>query len=294
MDESANHIASRASQPGAAGRTRDLPARTVQDHGTDQRPHPSILEGIRKHLEELESLVREVRQDQLPGLSRQLAIQTDGLLRELADGRQSAPAWAESLGEQIRAVSAQINPIAELPALWTGLATKLTGTDGKVGALANRIDRLDDHIGDTDDRVGLISERIGSLNDRIGSIDGHMAIVNERTAPIDGRLGALETKLIEAAGGRITAADGDVTGIDGTIKAFGERLSGTVAPFADELRLRPAHTEVEEIVTKVVAAAEAATAARLDSLEEAVLTLAEALLRPAPRRPDQRRGDDLS
>ncbi len=262
MDESANHIAPRASQPGAAGRRRDLPARAVQDHGTDQRPHPSIPEGIRTHLEELDLLVKEVRQDQLPGLSRQLAIQTDELLRKLADGRENAPAWAESLREQIRAISAQIKPIAELPALWDGVATKLTGTDGKVGALANRIDRLDDHIGDTDDRVGLISEQIGSLNDRIGSIDGHLAIVNERAAPVDGRLGAL--------------------------------LSGTVAPLADELRLRPGRTEVEEIVTKVVAAAEAATAARLDSLEEAVLTLAEALLRPAPRRPDQRRGDDLS
>ena len=203
---------------------RDLPARTVQDHGTDQRPHPSVLEGIRKHLEELELLVKEVRQDQLPGLSRQLAIQTDGLLRELADGGENAPAWAESLGEQIRALSAQIKPIAELPALWAGMASKLTGTDGKVGALANRIDRLDDHIGDTDDRVGLINERIGSINERIGSINGHMATVDERTAPIDGRLGALETKLIEAVDGRMAAVGGQFTGKDGTIKTFGERL----------------------------------------------------------------------
>jgi len=47
--------------------------------------------------------------------------------------------------------------------------------------------------------------------------------------------------------------------------------------------LRPGHTEVEEIVTKVVAAAEAAMATRLDSLAETVLTLAEPLLRPAHR-----------
>ena len=44
-------------------------------------------------------------------------------------------------------------------------AQKVTGTDGKVGALSNRIDRLDDHIGDTDDRIGLINERIAAVDE---------------------------------------------------------------------------------------------------------------------------------
>jgi len=44
----------------------------------------------------------------------------------------------------------------------------------------------------------------------------------------------------------------------------------------------------------VAAAAAAAMATRLDSLEETVITLAEPLLRPTHRMPDQRRGDDQS
>ena len=44
----------------------------------------------------------------------------------------------------------------------------------------------------------------------------------------------------------------------------------------------------------MAAAAEAAMAARLDSLEETVLTLAEPLLRPTHRTPDQGRGEDKS
>ena len=44
----------------------------------------------------------------------------------------------------------------------------------------------------------------------------------------------------------------------------------------------------------MVAAAETAMATRLDSLEETVITLAEPLLRPTHRLPDQRRGDDRS
>ena len=44
----------------------------------------------------------------------------------------------------------------------------------------------------------------------------------------------------------------------------------------------------------MAAAAAAAMATRLDSLEETVITLAEPLLRPTHRMPDQRRGDDQS
>jgi hypothetical protein len=181
MDESANHIVLRGSQPGAADRIRDLLARTVQDHVSDQRSDASVL---------------------------------DDNEMETVDSKLGA------------------------------LDTKLTGTDGKVGALANRIDRLDDHIGDTDDRIGLINERIGSISDRMASINGH--------------------------------------------------LSGALTPLADELRLRPGHAEVEEIVAKVVCAAQAEMTTRLDSLEETVLTLAEALLRPARHTPDQRRNGDQS
>ena len=581
MDQSANHILFRGSQPGAADRMRDLLARTVQEHVSDQRSHASALEEIRKHLEGLEWLVKEVRQHELAELSGQLAAQTDGLLRQLADARENVPAWAASLPEHIRALSVQVKPVAELPALWAdlgmvsenvdqvlprlqaaydmitqatqtlqaqeerlarlqqndvrlqqsmeaaagrfsrldkamaelsqragylekemsavkgridqGFATqtarleqgvaalsgtleqglagaaakvdglaagvsglagqvdliggqvqlaygrlerldeqlgdtdekvgtvdnklgaldaKLSGTDGKVGALANRIDRLDDHIGDTDDRIGLI-------NERIGSIDGHVGLVDERTTPLDGRLGALEAKLsgtdgkvgalagridrldsrigenadqigsvdehiaavdhklgaldgrmdgldgrlegvggriegisakFEAVDGRMEAVGGHFAGIDGRIRALGdhlkavgerldgvnqqighlpttlgveeaqrrftelagqsaaelstqltgrlsaldERLSGALVPLADEVRLRPGHAEVEEVVAKVVSAAQAEMTTRLDSLEETVLTLAEALLRPARRGPDQRRDGDRS
>jgi archaellum component FlaC len=181
------------------------------------------------------------------------------------------------------------------------LDAKLTGTDGKVGALANRIDRLDDRIGDTDDRIGLINERIASIDDRMHSVDAHVALVEEHTAPLDSRLGAMEAQMartgakVEALTGRIERLDGridgQVTALRGTLH---ERLSGALTPLADELRMRPGHAEVEEVVAKVVSAAHAEMTARLDSLEETVLTLAEALLRPARRIPDQRHEGERS
>ena len=243
MDQSADHVLLRGSQPGAADRVRDLLARTIQDHESDQRSHASALEKIRKHLEGLEWLVKEVRQHELSDLSGQLAAQTEGLLRQLAEARENLPAWAESLPEHIRALSAQVRPVAELPALWADLGMVSENVDQvlpRLQALANRIDRLDDRIGDTDDRIGLINERIASIDDRIGSV------------------------------------------------------SEALTPLTDELRLRPGRAEVEEVVAKVVSAAQAEMTARLDSLEETVLALAEALLRPVRHIADQRRDGERS
>jgi hypothetical protein len=67
------------------------------------------------------------------------------------------------------------------------------------------------------------------------------------------------------------------------LDALEDRLAAVLSPLSDELRSRPGHLEVEEVVTKVVNAVQTDMAGRLDSLEETVLTLAEALLRPGRR-----------
>ena len=83
MDQSANHLLMRGSQPGPADRMRDLLARTVQDHVTDQRSHASALEEIRKHLEGLEWLVKEVREHELTDLAGQLPISRQAITKHL-------------------------------------------------------------------------------------------------------------------------------------------------------------------------------------------------------------------
>ena len=121
MDQTANHLLMRGAQPGPADRMRDLLARTVQDHVSDQRSHASALEEIRKHLEGLEWLVKEVREHELTDLATQLTVQTEGMRRQLDDAHEHGPAWAESLPEHLRTLSAQMKPVAELPALWADL-----------------------------------------------------------------------------------------------------------------------------------------------------------------------------
>jgi hypothetical protein len=77
----------------------------------------------------------------------------------------------------------------------------------------------------------------------------------------------------------------------GRLDAVGEQLAGQIEPLADELRSRPGHMDIQDILAKIVDAAQNDVAAQLGSLEETVLTLAEALLRPGGRpgvRPDVR------
>jgi hypothetical protein len=52
----------------------------------------------------------------------------------------------------------------------------------------------------------------------------------------------------------------------------------------------PGHAEVAEVVAKIVDAAQGEVTARIGSLEETVLTLAEALLRPAGHQSAPREG----
>jgi len=115
MDQPGNHILLRGNQPGAVpDRMRELLARTVQDHVSDQRSNAGALEDIRQRMEGLEWLMKEVRERELPGLTEHL----DGLAGHLDDAAQRPPAWAESLAEHIELLRAQVQPVAELHSLW--------------------------------------------------------------------------------------------------------------------------------------------------------------------------------
>jgi len=77
---------------------------------------------------------------------------------------------------------------------------------------------------------------------------------------------------------------------DQTARSNGRaKLNEQLEPLADELRSRPGPIEIQETMAKIVDAAQSDVATQLGSLEETVLTLAEALLRPhAPQIPAPR------
>jgi hypothetical protein len=67
------------------------------------------------------------------------------------------------------------------------------------------------------------------------------------------------------------------------VDAVDERLTDQLEPLTGELRSRPGHIELQEVVAKLIDATQNEMTAQLSSLEETVLTLAEALLRPSGR-----------
>ena len=74
MDQPGNHILFRGNQPaGAADRMRELLARTVQDQFADQRSNAGAIDDIRQRMEGLEWLVKEVREQEIPGMAALLA-----------------------------------------------------------------------------------------------------------------------------------------------------------------------------------------------------------------------------
>lgn len=81
---------------------------------------------------------------------------------------------------------------------------------------------------------------------------------------------------MSSIGGTLAATDARVAGL-------GELFADALAPLAGELRGRPDRAEIEEVVSKITEAAQGDVIARLASLEETVLALAEALLRPSLR-----------
>ena len=106
MDQPGNHILFRGNQPAAADRMRELLARTVQDQFADQRSNAGAIDDIRQRMEGLEWLVKEVREQEIPGMAAQLY----GLARQFEESTQQPPRWAESLAEHIEVLRAQVAP----------------------------------------------------------------------------------------------------------------------------------------------------------------------------------------
>jgi hypothetical protein len=145
-----------------------------------------------------------------------------------------------------------------------GLTGTVAGVGGQVDLLGgqvqlvhSRIERLDEGLADTDDKLG-------GLDNKLGSVDARIAARHQAGTP-----GRAPRRPIRP----------------------GER---SPEPLTDELRSHLGHTEIRDAVAKIIDAASSDVTAHLGSLEETVLTLAEALLWPQGRQvPIPREGDRI-
>src|ERR1022692_2001554 len=349
MDQPGNHILLRGNQPGAADRMRELLARAVQDHVADQQSNAGALEDIRRRIEGLEWLAKEIREREIPGMTARL----DSLACHMTEAAARPPQWAESLAEHIELLRAQVTPVAELHSRWADVGTvsanveqalprlqavgdaigqamdALRSQDERLSKLqhsisklqqsmetaAARFNRLDNAVAELGQRTGQLDKEISAVKGRVevgfstlaakvdqsadamtATVDGLAASVTGLAASVTGvggqvqlvhgRIERLDTRLerlderLDDQYDRVSAIDSTLTAVDGKLGTLGGRLDGLDGRL-ESLGQWPA--EIQAAVAKIVDAAQHDVTAHLGSLEDTVLTLAEALLRPSGR-----------
>jgi chromosome segregation ATPase len=149
----------------------------------------------------------------------------------------------------------------------------INGLDGGVRAA------LGPHPGQS---LAGIAATLDGLAASLSGIDARVGALDNRLERLDNRLERLDERLDDQYD-RVSQVNDSIAASDNRVAALGEQFTGAIAPLTGEVRRRPDRAEIEEIVSAITEAGQRDVIARLASLEEIVLTLAEALLRPAIR-----------
>jgi phage shock protein A len=272
VDHSSHTLLQAGSQTAISARMRELLARAAQDYVYEQRTQGDVLDEIRQRLEGMEWLLREVRERELGGLSG--AVET--VAGRLDDLIARPPAWAEDLGRHVEALRERVDAAGTHAQDLTGQVTALGQRLGQVRAgmeaAAVRFTRLDKAVAELAQRVERME---GAVIERLGAVDERVDAVSERVGELGGRVRGL-------------AAELDISGLRAAVAELGSDMTAaasSIAPLLDAIRSRPDRDELAETVSgatsRVVEPVHADVDRRLAALEETMLALAEALLRPA-------------
>jgi predicted nucleic acid-binding Zn-ribbon protein len=216
MDPSGNELLLGGTRPGAAERMRELLARTIQDHSSEERSTIAALEEIVQRLENLELAVKEVREREVPGLGAHL----EGLAARVDDVRDRPPGWAESMAGRIESLSGQIAPAEGLAALRGDVATvaevvdqilprlkticDMIGSDDRVAELTKEIGRLRQSMDAAGGRFSRLDKSVAELTQRIGQLDKELSVIKGRTEQGFDTLGTKVGQAAENLSGQLT------------------------------------------------------------------------------------------
>jgi chromosome segregation ATPase len=136
--------------------------------------------------------------------------------------------------------------------------------------------------------LSTFSAQLSAIDGRLANADSRLAGVDVKLASTEGRVTALDTRFerlderLDDQYDRVTSIDNRLAATDSRITLLSGQFTESLKPLAEEIRAHLGRAEVEDIVTKIVETVHGDISGRLTSLEDTVLTLAEALLRPAP------------
>ena len=244
MDQPGNHILLRGNQPGAADRMRELLARAVQDHVADQQSNAGALEDIRRRIEGLEWLAKEIREREIPGMTARL----DSLACHMTEAAARPPQWAESLAEHIELLRAQVTPVAELHSRWADVGTVSANVEQalpRLQAVGDAIGQAMDALRSQDERLSKLQHSISKLQQsmetaaaRFSRLDNAVAELGQRTGQLDKEISAvkgraevgfstLAAKVDQSADAMTATVDGlaaSVTGLAASVTGVGGQV----------------------------------------------------------------------
>lgn len=182
-----------------------------------------------------------------------------GLEHAVAEVREHAGAEQDSASQTAEHMSTQAQRLA-------GMSATLDGLTAGLSTFSAQLSTIDGRLGNTDSRLAGADVKLASTEGRVSALDTRFERLDER---------------LDDQYDRVTSIDNRLAATDGRLGLLGSQFTEALKPLAEELRARPVRTEIEAVVSKVVEAVHGDISTRLTSLEDTVLTLAEALLRPA-------------
>ncbi|HUN38387.1 MAG TPA: hypothetical protein VMU95_40875 [Trebonia sp.] len=182
-----------------------------------------------------------------------------GLEHAVTEVRERAGTEQDSASQAAEQMSTQAQRLAGMSATLDGLTAGLSTFSAQLSTIDGRLANADSRLAGADVKLASTEGRVSALDTRFERLDERLDDQYDRVTSIDNRLAAT----------------------DGRLALLGSQFTEALKPLAEELRARPVHSDIEAVVTKVVEAMHGDISTRLTSLEDTVLTLAEALLRPA-------------
>ncbi|WP_336212953.1 hypothetical protein [Nonomuraea sp. LPB2021202275-12-8] len=240
------------------------------------------------------------------------ADRIDGRLVAIDSRLASVDSRFETAGESLTGIGARLEDldgrVGVVDSRLNGFDTRLTTVDGRLttvhGELSGhdgRFDTLDEHLvaadrrlteaaARDDDRFNDLDTNLKSLDERLVAAEEHLIT---RVDGLDAHLTGLTTRS-EQAGETLESVGRHLSRLPETLaidERLGElleshqadqveRLSSAAAALTEIVSSRPDREELAETVSGIVEPATADLNKRLGALEETMLALAEALLRP--------------
>lgn len=163
-----------------------------------------------------------------------------------------------------------------------GITARFEKVDGHFDGMRGRFDQLDGHAGGTKGHLEAVHGKFDKIGERFENLDGKLDTVDDRLEAVNQRVGQLPATLdIAELRDRLNELTQRPV-IDHTehLDSLRKQIAENVEPISGVVSQQPDRGELQQTVSTAIESNYQEIARRLASLEDTMLTLAEALLRP--------------